>query len=330
MTADSQPNSEVQALESRALEVWLENHQALKRIARQIVGESSTAEDTVQRAWFQAREHPPRRLTFAWLARVVRNLALDEVRRRDSQAAPVDLPEESWAPTDAASPEAIAVTLETYRELAGAVAELPEAQRQAVYLRYFEGRTPTELARSLGVPVATVKKRLERALDRLRSRYENPAQRGRLLAVIAMPAPSMVTGGVGQVIGVLLMKKALLTAPVADLVRTGPTSFVVRLFDLPIHTAICQYQAKLKGLSWTGCTNQHRAEVWKLLLGYLPSQARRRDTTLARKRKVSRMIRQLPKSQFHLHANCSVCLTGAGIRRLHPALLQRSRKRTHG
>jgi len=214
MTADSQPNSEAQALESRALEVWLENHQALKRIAGQIVGESSTAEDTVQRAWFQAREHPPRRLTFAWLARVVRNLALDEVRRRDSQTAPVDLPEESWAPTDAASPEAIAVTLETYRELAGAVAELPEAQRQAVYLRYFEGRTPTELARSLGVPVATVKKRLERALDRLRSRYENPAQRGRLLAVIAMPPPSMVTGGVGQVIGVLLMKKALLTAAV--------------------------------------------------------------------------------------------------------------------
>ena len=43
MTADSQPHTDAQALEARTLDVWLENHQALKRIAQQIVGESSAS-----------------------------------------------------------------------------------------------------------------------------------------------------------------------------------------------------------------------------------------------------------------------------------------------
>lgn len=41
----------------------------------------------------------------------------------------------------------------------------------------------------------------------------------------------------------------------------------------------------LKKLSWKGIPNEVRATTWKLLLGYLPTNADRREATLERKRK---------------------------------------------
>src|SRR5690606_25812636 len=53
-----------------------------------------------------------------------------------------------------------------------AVRELPEAQRDAVLLRYFDDLPPRAIAERLGVPVATVKTRLKRGLAALRERLD--------------------------------------------------------------------------------------------------------------------------------------------------------------
>ena len=52
--------------------------------------------------------------------------------------------------------------------LAAAVLELDEPFRQVVLLRYFEQHTPKEIAHLLGIPGATVRSRLSRALEKLR------------------------------------------------------------------------------------------------------------------------------------------------------------------
>lgn len=49
-----------------------------------------------------------------------------------------------------------------------AVATLPDAQREAVVLRYAEGLAYEEIARVLGCPIGTVKSRLHHALGALR------------------------------------------------------------------------------------------------------------------------------------------------------------------
>ena len=53
--------------------------------------------------------------------------------------------------------------------LLGALAGLPERDRLVIGCRYFLELTEAETARALGVRAGTVKSRLSRALDRLRS-----------------------------------------------------------------------------------------------------------------------------------------------------------------
>ena len=52
------------------------------------------------------------------------------------------------------------------------VAALPEPQRTALHLHYYEGYSLREIARLLGVTVPTVKMRLKRGRDALRATWE--------------------------------------------------------------------------------------------------------------------------------------------------------------
>jgi RNA polymerase sigma factor (sigma-70 family) len=54
-----------------------------------------------------------------------------------------------------------------------AVDELPDAQRTAVLLAYFEGRTFRQVARLTGVPEGTAKSRLRLGLRRIADRLQS-------------------------------------------------------------------------------------------------------------------------------------------------------------
>ncbi|NBI09257.1 RNA polymerase sigma factor [Colidextribacter sp. OB.20] len=93
-----------------------------------------------------------------WLYRVALNLCRDEWRRgRRSElpleaAAGVSLPPEELSLLDQA-------------------ANLPEKQRTALHLYYYEGYTVREVARLLDVTVPTVKMRLKRGREALRKEW---------------------------------------------------------------------------------------------------------------------------------------------------------------
>jgi RNA polymerase sigma-70 factor (ECF subfamily) len=57
---------------------------------------------------------------------------------------------------------------QVHAQVHAALAELPENQRMAVQLAYFEGLTQSEVAQRLDIPLGTVKTRLRLAFDRLR------------------------------------------------------------------------------------------------------------------------------------------------------------------
>lgn len=106
-----------------------------------------------------------------YLLRVTRHKAIDRLRSRQRRQRNLTLLgalEERSAP--AVEPnEAATPGWQVNRQVHAALQELPEEQRTAVRLAYFEGLTQSEIAETLGIPLGTVKTRLRLAFGRLRT-----------------------------------------------------------------------------------------------------------------------------------------------------------------
>lgn len=175
----------------------------LRRLARALSQAEAEAEDIAQATWervLDGRGSSSRGLR-PILARIARGLARDrrqaESRRqkREHAAARPD----SWP-----SAEEIATRMELTERLVQALGALDECQRAVVVLRYFDGFSSAEIARRLGVPAATVRSRLKRGLDELRTRLgpKRDGGAGSSWALLAQwgqaeTTTAAVAGGVG-------------------------------------------------------------------------------------------------------------------------------------
>jgi RNA polymerase sigma-70 factor (ECF subfamily) len=108
-----------------------------------------------------------------YLLRVTRHRAIDRLRRRQRRRRQLGLLatqelERSWVtpvePNEAAQPG-----WQLHAQVHAALRDLPEEQRAAIQLAYFEGLTQSEIAGTLGIPLGTVKTRLRLAFGNLRS-----------------------------------------------------------------------------------------------------------------------------------------------------------------
>lgn len=71
-------------------------------------------------------------------------------------------------PADAPSAASVVQQLQERRDLLDAVAALPRPYREVIVLRFLQALPPRAIAAQLGVPVETVRTRLQRGLRRLR------------------------------------------------------------------------------------------------------------------------------------------------------------------
>ena len=144
----------------------------LRRLAVELVGPlwaDDVVQDTLVAAWQrETQPRDPRR----WLARVARNLASKrrrgEARRGERQA------QVAHALNAATTPDgsAIGARLRVQQELLRAIGELDASDRDLVVRRFLDDCTPAALAHELGLPAATVRSRLSRALAKLRSKLD--------------------------------------------------------------------------------------------------------------------------------------------------------------
>ncbi len=122
-----------------------------------------SAEDVVQQVFLKLLQGGAfaAQAPVAYLYRAVRNASLNKGRDRRRE---LKLPEEDVWFTHAKADRAEVISLQNVLQ------ELPEDQREAVFLRVWSGMTLQEIADATGTPLNTVASRYRYALEKLRER----------------------------------------------------------------------------------------------------------------------------------------------------------------
>jgi RNA polymerase sigma-70 factor (ECF subfamily) len=146
----------------------------LLALAARILGDRVEAEDVAQEAflriWRRAARWETGRARFdTWLYAVTVNLCRDRLRRRREVYA-AELPETA----DLGSvPDRELHDRDNTRAVESALATLPERQREAIVLQYYEELSNIEAAAVMGISIEALESLLARARRKLRACLEN-------------------------------------------------------------------------------------------------------------------------------------------------------------
>jgi RNA polymerase sigma-70 factor (ECF subfamily) len=157
-------------------ELYRKTSAQLYAIALRIVRDRAVAEEILQEAYVSIWHHAggydgARSQPQTWLATIVRNRCLDQLRRHDVDTVPmprddagdqIDLPADGPTPTDLLLAGAAA------QSVRDCVDALEGVQKQAIALAFYHGLTHAELARHLRQPLGSVKSWIRRGLERLK------------------------------------------------------------------------------------------------------------------------------------------------------------------
>lgn len=148
----------------------------LSHVASKIVRRREWTEEVLQESYvkiwcFAGSYDPARASALTWMCSVVRNQALDQLRRNatsEPEAGP------ALQPTDESDHVAdVSVALDVKRALA-CLAQLAPVQRQTIGLAYLRECSHSQVAGMLGMPLGTVKARIRLGLVNLRRLIEEP------------------------------------------------------------------------------------------------------------------------------------------------------------
>ena len=195
----------------------------LRGLARTLAHDRDDADDLVQESWIAAWQRQPdaSRPMRAWLTKVVRDLAGMKRRSEQRRAAREAVTDDARAP---AAPDELLEQMRLHRRLVDLVLELDEPYRSTIIAHFVEGRTSASIARSLGIPAGTVRKRLWEALSRLRAGLDaSSGDRKRWApAVLAFAKGGLQVAKPAKVVLVVLAALLLMSAAVVvRLARPG-------------------------------------------------------------------------------------------------------------
>lgn len=161
-------------------EIYARHSRSVFSLSLRVLGDASAAEDVLQevflKLWRQPESFDPDRGNLgSWLLSVAHHRSIDVVRRRRTRGEQqlsegvydiAERPDVSINPVDAAGNQELAVAVRR------ALAQIPDAQRQAIEMAFFQGKTHVEISAELGEPLGTAKTRIRLGMRKLRSLLE--------------------------------------------------------------------------------------------------------------------------------------------------------------
>lgn len=137
-----------------------------------ILGNRTEAEDILQdvfvQVWQRAKDFDENRgRAFTWLVTLSRSRAIDRLRSLGSRSRVAD---EAAKETSDVIVDAVedAINNERGEVVRAALKELPEEQRAALLMAYFDGFSQSEIAELTNTPLGTVKTRMRTGMTKLR------------------------------------------------------------------------------------------------------------------------------------------------------------------
>ena len=142
--------------------------QIVYSVALRVLGDTAAAEDVMQEVFMQLWRNPQafngsRGSLGAWLAVITRHRSIDLLRRRKTETDIDDVVVTVDACIDEETDKHACLA-----KIRDVLSGLPEEQRTAMEMSFFEGMTHAEIAKKTGHPLGTIKTRIRTALTSLR------------------------------------------------------------------------------------------------------------------------------------------------------------------
>lgn len=151
------------------------HHRSVYQYCLQLTRSPAVSEDLVQDVFLKllqkAASYRGDGSCKAWIFNIARNVAFDYLRRADRRVVNDEGDENAEHLVDHRSTEQVAAAEQNLRLVARALAEIPAAAREVIWLGRFVFEDYDDLARALGCTVSAARVRMHRAMQQLNSTF---------------------------------------------------------------------------------------------------------------------------------------------------------------
>ncbi len=158
-----------------AYETLYDRHaQTVHNLLKRIVYDTATAEELLQetfwQVWQKAEQYAEKGAVAAWLNRIARNKALDQLRHDKARPRMTDDDIGALEQSPTYSYEGAEKTVEQrlqQQQVNQALENIPGEQRLCLELAYFEGMSQSQIAEYTSTPLGTIKTRMRIGMEKL-------------------------------------------------------------------------------------------------------------------------------------------------------------------
>jgi RNA polymerase sigma-70 factor (ECF subfamily) len=125
------------------------------------------AQDALLNVWRKAEMFDPSKATAAtWIYSIARNLRIDLARKAKRVKA---LPEDLWLSENDKPADDMMADAQSAKSIGHLLNTLPEEQKTILRLSFYEDMSHGDIAKTLSIPLGTVKSRMRLAMTRMRA-----------------------------------------------------------------------------------------------------------------------------------------------------------------